>query len=215
MLAAAPNANGIAPGIALLLLVPPNVKGFDAAGVGCVVPGKGEADTVKVELPKVVCVVGAVEVVVAKPNPPNGVEVEFWLADSWPNANELWVCGAGAGFATPNWNAEVVPLALAVVVFKAGAAVVVAAVPNWKVALAVGADVVVAFQPPNRVWLGACVGVAEEAGTADGWELVSPPNNMLLGCVAGAAGVDIADVAVCPKTPPLCVVLPNKGLKVG
>lgn len=107
-----------------------------------------------------------------------------------------------------------VPLALAVVVLSAGAAVVVAAPPNWKVALAVGADVVFAFQPPNRDWLGACVGAAEEAGTAVGRVLVSPPNKLLV-CVAGAAGIDIVGAGVCPKTPPLCVVLPNKGLKVG
>lgn len=213
MLGAAPNGNDPA------LLLPPNAKGFGAAGGCCVDPGKGEADAVKVELPKVVCVVGGVEVVVVKPNPPNGEEVEFWLAGSWPNVNMLWVCGAGAGFAVPNWNAEVVPLALAVVVLGAGAAVVVAAAPNWNVALAVGADVVVAFQPPNRdwvgAWVGACVEAVEETGTAGGWVPISPPNNMLLVCVTGAAGVDIVDAVVCPKTTPPCVVLPNKGLKVG
>lgn len=88
MLAAAPNANGAAP---LLPPLGPNVKGFGAAGACCVDPGK-VVDAVKVELPKVVCVVGASEEVVAllvMPNPPNGADVEFWFVDSWPNANVL------------------------------------------------------------------------------------------------------------------------------
>lgn len=101
MLAAAPNANGAA-----LLLPPldPNVKGFGTAAACCVDPGKVD-DAVKVELPKVVCVVDAtVDVVglLVMPNPPNGADVEFWFADSWPNVNVLCACWVGAGFGPPN-----------------------------------------------------------------------------------------------------------------
>lgn len=101
MLAAAPNMNGDVP---LLPPPAPNVKGFGAAGVCCVDAGKVD-DAVKVELPKVVCVVGVSEDVVAllvMPNIPNGVDVEFWFADTWPKLNVFWACGAGAGFAAPN-----------------------------------------------------------------------------------------------------------------
>lgn len=103
--AAAPNTNGGAP---LLPPPAPNVKGFGAAGV-CWDAGK--VDAVKVELPKVVCVVGVSEdvvVLLVMPNPPNGVGVEFWFADSWPKVNVFWAfgtgagAGAGAGFAAPN-----------------------------------------------------------------------------------------------------------------
>ncbi len=62
-------------------------------------------DAGKVELPKLVCVVGVSEdvvVLIVMPNPPNGVDVEFWFADCWPKLNVLWACGAGAGFAAPN-----------------------------------------------------------------------------------------------------------------
>lgn len=169
MLAFVPNPNGDAP------LLPPNVKAFEAAGGCCVAPGKFEADVVMVELPKTVCVVVASMVVAGAlavmPNPPNDMEVEFWLADSWPNVNELWACGAGAGFAAPNCKAELVPPALAVVVLAAGAAVVVGAAPNCKEGFTERADVVVAFQPPKRDWLGACVaggGPAKEVDTAGG-----------------------------------------------
>lgn len=103
MLAAAPNRNGDVP---LLPLPAPNGKGFGAAGVCCVDAGKVD-DAVKVELPKVVCVVGVSEEVVAllvMPNPPNGVDVDFWFAETWPKVNVFWACGAGAGvgFAAPN-----------------------------------------------------------------------------------------------------------------
>lgn len=108
------------------------------------------------------------------------------------------------------------PLALAVLVFNTWAAVVVDAAPNWNVAFVAGADVVVAVQLPNRDWDGVCVaGAAEAADTIVGWVLVSPPNIIPLLCEAGAAGVDVVGVAVCPKAlMPLPVVLPNIGLKV-
>ncbi len=148
VLAAAPNMNAVVP---LLPLPAPNAKGFGAAGVCCV-------DAGKVELPKLVCVVGVSEdvvVLIVMPNPPNGVDVEFWFADCWPKLNVLWACGAGAGFAAPNWKAEVVPLALTVLVFSIGVAVVVA--PNWNVVFVAGAVVVVPVQLPNRdregVWV--------------------------------------------------------------
>ncbi len=213
VLAAAPNINGAVP---LLPPPAPNGKGFGAAGVCCVDAGKVD-DAVKVELPKVVCVVGISEdvvVLLVMPNPPNGVDVEFWFADSWPKVNVLWAWGAGAGFAAPNWKAEVVPLALTVLVFSLGATVVVNVAPNWNVVFVAGADVVVAVQLPNRDWEGVCVvGAADDVDTVAGWVLVNPPNNIPLFCEAGAAGVDVIGVAVCPKAlMPLPV--PNNGLKV-
>lgn len=101
MLAAPPKVNGAAP---VLPPAAPNAKGFGAAGACGVDTGKVD-DVVKVELPNVVCVVGASEDVVAllvTPNPPNGVVVEFWFVDCWPNVNAFWACGAAAGFAAPN-----------------------------------------------------------------------------------------------------------------
>lgn len=110
-----------------------------------------------------------------------------------------------------------VPPELAVLVFSAGAAVVVDAAPNWNVEFVAGADVVVAVQLPNRDWEGVCVaGAAEAAVTIVGWVLVSPPNNIPVLCEAGAAGADVVGVAVCPnELIPVPVVPPNNGLKVG
>lgn len=212
MLAAAPNMNAVVP---LLPPPAPNVKGFGAAEVCCVDAGKVD-DAVKVELPKLVCVVGVSEdvvVLLVMPNPPNGVDVEFWFADSWPKLNVLWACGAGAGFAAPNLKAEVVPLALTVLVFSIGVAVVVA--PNWNVVFVAGAVVVVAVQLPNRDREGVWVdGAADDVDTVTGWILVNPPNNSPLFCETEAAGIDVVGVAVCPKAlMPLPV--PNIGLKVG
>lgn len=85
-----------------------------------------------------------------------------------------------------------VPLALTVLVFSVGAAVVVNVAPNWNVVFGAGADVVVAVQLPNRDWEGVCVvGAADDVDTVAGWVLVNPPNNIPLFCEAGAAGVDV------------------------
>lgn len=107
-----------------------------------------------------------------------------------------------------------VPLALTVLVFSVGVAVVVNVAPNWNEVFVAGADVVVAVQLPNRDWEGVCVvGAADDVDTVAGWVLVNPPNNIPLFCEAGAAGVDVVGVAVCLKTlMPLPV--PNNGLKV-
>lgn len=101
-------------------------------------------------------------------------------------------------------------------VFSAGVAVVVDVAPNWNVGFVAGADVVGVDHFPNRDWEGVCVAGAAEEGTVVGWVLVNPPNNIALFCEAGAAGVDVVSVVVCPNAlMPLIVVLPNKGLKVG
>ncbi len=105
------------------------------------------------------------------------------------------------------------PLALTVLVFSIGVAVVVA--PNWNVVFVAGAVVVVPVQLPNRDREGVWVdGAADDVETVTGWVLVNPPNDIPLFCETEAAGVDVVGVAVCPKAlMPLPV--PNKGLKVG